>query len=496
MQKIFAMLLFTTLLLGACNPSSQKSALPAPEQQARTYIDSALQYIDQHNLKAAMVQLKQAERLIPALDSAKTIFHIYQYIGWINENSGANELALQYQNRALKYAMTYGKPEHIVDVLVNKANTFFNMELPDSARNATKTAMLYYHKVGRGQQSVIQKHLAHYDLLRDSLASAEHHAYQAFMLAQDSSALGNALTLLSQIYTRQNQPEKVRLVMSMMSKKNNSTMAYNRLLAETHLHETHGDYRKAYESMLRLKALDDSLYSEKTHTDIIKVQNDYDNAVLQLDRARQRYRYSVVIIALLLLLFVLSYGYYRRNHLLYKRFQEQIADIKDELHTRLSAKNLTIEEMKQAMDSRLKELEQLKHKLPPAMQADRNYESVAQIKLGIDVLDAILHNGNISQFGKKEQVAVASIMPNIDAELAELLNNQSLALTPKETFFCIMERNGMADSEKAKAFCCSEQAVRSTKSRLTKKLRTMPHLHGMTPVPRPTSPVQPDMENR
>ena len=131
----------------------------------------------------------------------------------------------------------------------------------------------------------------------------------------------------------------------------------------------------------------------------------------------------------------------------------------------------------QAMDSRLKELEQLKRKLPPTMQADRNYESVAQTKLGIDVLDAILHNGNISQFGKKEQVAVASIMPNIDAELAELLNNQSLALTPKETFFCIMERNGMADSEKAKAFCCSEQAVRSTKSRLTKELRSMPHLH-------------------
>ena len=58
MQKIFVMLLSATLLLSACNPSSQKSVLPAPEQQARTYIDSALQYIDQHNLKAAMVQLK------------------------------------------------------------------------------------------------------------------------------------------------------------------------------------------------------------------------------------------------------------------------------------------------------------------------------------------------------------------------------------------------------------------------------------------------------
>lgn len=273
-------------------------------------------------------------------------------------------------------------------------------------------------------------------------------------------------------------------------------MAYNRLLAETHLHETHGDYRKAYESMLRLKAFDDSLYSSKARTDIIKVKNDYDNAVLQLNRARQRYRYSVVIIALMLLLFILSYWDYRRNRLLYKQFQEQIADFKDELHTQLSAKSLTIEEMKQATDSRLKELEQLKRKLPPAMQADRNYESVAQAKLGIDVLDAILRNGDISQFGKREQVAVNSIMPHVDAELAELLNNRSLALTPKETFFCIMERNGMADSEKAKAFCCSEQAVRAAKSQLTKKLRALPHRYGTAAAPRPTSTVQHDKENR
>ena len=106
MQKILITLLSATLLLGACTQSSKKSHLPEPEQQARVYVDSAMLCIDRHNLKAAMAQLKQAEQLIPELDSAKTIFNIYQYIGWINENSGANELALQYQNRALKYAKT------------------------------------------------------------------------------------------------------------------------------------------------------------------------------------------------------------------------------------------------------------------------------------------------------------------------------------------------------------------------------------------------------
>lgn len=485
MRKIFLILISAILACTACNRNGQDHTLSKSEQAARTYIDSALQHIDRHDLQAAMLQLKKAEQLIPRLDSAKTIYRIYQYIGWINESSGANELALQYQNRALEYAMAHGKPEDIVEVLINKANTFFNLNLPDSARNVSKTAMLFYNQVSRGQQSVIQKHLAHYELLRDSLKQAEQHAYRAFMLAQDSSALGNALTLLSQIYTREKKAEKARLVMSIMSKKNNSTLEYNRLLTETHLQETHGNYRKAYESLLLLKALDDSLQAEKKHVGIVRVQNEYDKAMLQLDRARQRYRYSAVIIALLVVLFGLSYWYFHRNQRLYRRFQEQIANVKEEMNAQLSAKNLTIEEMKQTANNKLDELNLLKRKLPLAMQTDRNYESVAQTKLGIDVLDAILRNANISQFGKKEQVAVARIMPNVDAPLARILNDTELSLTPKETFFCIMERNGKSDKEKAEAFCCSEQAVRSTKSRLTKKMKqsTAALTQGLFPSP-------------
>jgi hypothetical protein len=62
------------------------------------------------------------------------------------------------------------------------------------------------------------------------------------------------------------------------------------------------------------------------------------------------------------------------------------------------------------------------------------------------------------------------VLWTIDRPLAIIMDNPVYALTPKETFFCIMEHSGKTDQQKAHSFCCSEQAVRSTKSRLGKKL--------------------------
>ena len=104
----------------------------------------------------------------------------------------------------------------------------------------------------------------------------------------------------------------------------------------------------------------------------------------------------------------------------------------------------------------------------------RSRSSVAlpidETKLGIDVLFAIINDQNISQMGKQEEQAVLHTLPMVDATLAALLEKASAPLTPKETFFCIMEYYGKSDRQKARSFCCSEQAIRSTKSRLSKKI--------------------------
>ena len=99
----------------------------------------------------------------------------------------------------------------------------------------------------------------------------------------------------------------------------------------------------------------------------------------------------------------------------------------------------------------------------PAVRAD-----IVRTKQGVDVLYAILHDENISQMGKREQLAVAETLHIVDPTLANILT--SVELTPKETFYCIMQYYGKTEQQKAQCFCCTEQALRSTKSRLGKKL--------------------------
>ena len=100
---------------------------------------------------------------------------------------------------------------------------------------------------------------------------------------------------------------------------------------------------------------------------------------------------------------------------------------------------------------------------PATIRAD-----IVRTKQGVDVLYAILHNENISQMGKREQLAVTETLHIVDPTLAGILS--SVELTPKETFYCIMQYYGKTEQQKAQCFCCTEQALRSTKSRLGKKL--------------------------
>lgn len=467
-KTILLDLVVAMLLFAAC--STRTSEHRAEDVMARTLLDSALLYIDRQDFSAAMLQLKKAEKLLPALENAKTKYQICQYIGWINETSGAEELALQYQGRALDYAREYGKLELVVDVLINQANTLYNMGLNDSAWSVTLEAARYYEQADRGQQSVIKRHGAYHEMLEGDLAKAERHAYEATMLADDPSAEGNALALLCQIYIKQGRDHDAQMLMSVMPQKGDATLRYNQLMAQSDMLERQGDYRGALMAERQMRQLDDSLNAQARHLDIVKIQNQFDRESLQREKAEQRLWFSMVVCALLLTILGLIAWFNHRTRKLYKRFRQRISDTKNLLNDQLSDRNATIDQLKHTIDQRMSELSQLQQRLPTPYRSEELYSQLAETKRGVDVLYSIVSGENISQMGKSEQQAVVDVLWQMDRPLAEIIDNPEIPLTPKETFFCIMEHSGKTDNEKALSFCCSEQAVRSTKSRLGKKL--------------------------
>jgi len=172
--------------------------------------------------------------------------------------------------------------------------------------------------------------------------------------------------------------------------------------------------------------------------------------VEQQKATRQQQPYLFAILILLLLLGGLGFWYFYRTKSLSRLYQQRITSVRQELKEEL----LRLSETTSSAD----------------IEESHQQIQIGETKMGIDVLFAIINDQNISQMGKQEEQAVLKTLPMVDAALANTLNKASSALTPKETFFCIMEYFGKTDKQKAHSFCCSEQAIRSTKSRLNKKI--------------------------
>ena len=212
--------------------------------------------------------------------------------------------------------------------------------------------------------------------------------------------------------------------------------------------------------------------SPEKDIEIVQIQDRYEVAMAQREALQLQ-----LYIAYLLILLILATGgiivwFRRRMHQQLLNYRKQQEETEQNIQMTLQRKDATIDEMKAEIDSKLNELEQLKRKVPTHNRETEKSVSIEQTKLGIDALYTILKGGNISQMGKREQQAVCMIMPNFDYDLAYILNNPRYAFTPKETFYYIMEHNGMTDEEKATAFCCTGQAIRSIKSRMKKKMTT------------------------
>lgn len=212
--------------------------------------------------------------------------------------------------------------------------------------------------------------------------------------------------------------------------------------------------------------------SPEKDIEIVQIQDRYEVAMAQREALQLQLYIAYLLILLILVTGGIIVWFRRRIHQQLLNYRKQQEETEQNIQMTLQRKDATIDEMKAEIDSKLNELEQLKKKIPTHNRETETSVSIEQTKLGIDALYTILKGGNISQMGKREQQAVCMIMPNFDYDLAYILNNPRYAFTPKETFYYIMEHNGMTDEEKATAFCCTGQAIRSIKSRMKKKMTT------------------------
>lgn len=417
-----------------------------------------------------MIQLKTAEKLFPIMKNDSLCYRVCLYIGWLNEQAGAHEMALDYEQKTKEYAEATRNQHYIVNAIIHQITTLNNMGRTEEGNRLNEQTINRYDSLEQNQQSTLLCNRAYYFMLDDSLQQAEKTAYKAAMLAEDSASMGNALSVLSRIMLHKGDEHQAQILMSMIPRTENLTLRYNRLMTESELQESRGDYKAALETQKLLRQMSDSIAQQRAALDITRLQDQFDYQWHAWRDVQRNFKLSLLIIFMLLFMGSIIYIYFRRQQVHHREFQQRISDVRADMNQLLAMRNTHIEDLKMALSDRMEEIEQMKKKLTGAFAEDEMYLQIKNVKLGLDVLDAIINKQNISQYGRNEQQAVVSALWMTNSQLAAILDNPDIQLTPKETFFCIMEHYNIIDDEKIDLFCCTEQALRSTKSRLNKKM--------------------------
>ncbi|MBO4825802.1 MAG: ABC transporter ATP-binding protein [Prevotella sp.] len=438
--------IFIALAIVLCAAACSQDRNAQSDQLVGRLLDEGMAHLERHDLTAAMLSLKEAEQAITPQTDHQKACRVFQHIGWINASSGDLQLALIYFDYALPHAWATRKESLVIDVLIGKAHVLNELGETEHAFQTNQHAMALSQWADKSQLSTMLKNQAYHQLLHDSIAEAEINATKALELATDTASLGNAFTLLSHIYQQQGDKGKLQQLLSRFNESNNTQVSYSRLRIQYEYFLQQGNYQKALEAYRLMENVSQLMDRSRDQVQLLKVQDQYEREVSEREKAEQKWWYSLAVIVLLNAVFLPAWWYSRKQQRLYRRHQQEMKQLRQQMGEKL-------------------------HAIAASLPIDHIFSgSIAETKAGIDVLYDIIAGNNISQYGKQQERQATQVLWQVNPTLAKQIDNCPVPLTPKETFFCIMEHYGKSDEQKANSFCCSEQAIRSTKSRLGKKI--------------------------
>lgn len=161
MKKITGIVI-VAFALAACKPSNAPKYPAGADGITRMRLDSARYFMDRHNSRRAMIQLKAAEKHLPEVNEDSLKFVTYLSIAQINAQNGAYKMALTYYLGAEKHANDVKRSHRLADVFLGKAAVYNQMGMRDSAslwvKKRRKVQTTYQKRPGKIYRNTEETH--------------------------------------------------------------------------------------------------------------------------------------------------------------------------------------------------------------------------------------------------------------------------------------------------------------------------------------------------
>jgi len=253
---------------------------------------------------------KEAEALIPKLNDNYLIARIYHSLGLVNDDISHYGLAKEYYHKALKINENTNNIESQCSNLANLTGVYLMTDQWDSAQWCTDRLLGISSEV---KDSVRLRDLYQGVGLCKEVMGEWDEAEKYYQKALSTSPTNQTLTTLAGVYIKTGQYEKADSIHEHLKKFSDG--AYNAsIYHDMYLSAREkGEYQKAFEFADEFIYLADSIHTESLNKDLLKIQHQYDLAVLRIHNSRIHQYVLYLCLAILIIAGIIWMHYKKRQ---------------------------------------------------------------------------------------------------------------------------------------------------------------------------------------
>ena len=467
------------------------------ELLARAYYYKGVSVYYTNNIEKAISYTKKAESIAANTNNKQLKHKIYESLSYFNSVAYKEDIAYDYAKHALDLAKQLGDKEKEAIAYIYLAADYSEMGMMDSLAFCIQQCQPLINFLKDGEKTYLYTRMG--ELYADDEPElAKSYLKKALAIHPQSWTL----RALSDIYTKENNIAEANKVWDMAVAFKGGTKARTSILKAMRGHYAQiKDFQKANTVADSIIALQQRYYEDQERDRIAEIQAKYDKEqAVVLFRAKYTKWISAAIIMLLLVISVLLYKNYRgmkaekelaeqerdlehlrqercelneekrQNEEERSRLEEKIAELRGyeqqtaDLQRQLDETNKQLDDIGTKETEHKKEIEHLQQKIN-----DLGARHSGILARGKELYGQIEQGGSTIAWSRNDFVDYIEYYKLLDISFINHLETDYDGLSPKYTFFALLEQQGKTDEQIMNIMGISENTMRSTRSRIRGK---------------------------
>ena len=430
------------------------------ERLTDSYYYLANQYMHQEDWQKSIETLKLAEEQVEQTGSDWLKCKVYDALALVNERTANYQLTLDYEKRALGYALRVGRRSTIGYAYSEIAQAFAFMGQADSAAYYTDMQIPYLDDLiksdGENFSPIFLSNIGYNYMSVGRYEEAEEYLAQSLKIKETAAAY----EYLAWIYHKKGDDEYANLLRLKANAINDNWPKHKILYHLLQYDIEHQNLEGAEQKLYRMMAISDSLHKAQMDRTILEYQRQFDEQIAQ-EAHRRWLTWAGTALGSLLFIIVLLMVYMR-----YRRAKERLVLTEQQMLISSYVNEIAQLKRQQTDTDTAQQIEELNGKIRELVE--RESPSLLKGKL---LYEDIKNGGTTSGWSNDDYKCFIDYYKAIDFPSFCRIQKKYAPKTAHNTFFLILYEMGLEYKDVRRIMGITQEAIRSTRYRILKNMK-------------------------